>query len=173
MLNNNQIKLVQTAVRAAGLRSKVFEGQYRFLLSHYTQPSGRPVTSCKQLNNMQLDDLLGICEAHGFRHPGKPDDFYRTRIAKNYGIASFAQQSAVKKLAGDLGWNEFQVGGLIKRLTAGEVTSITALTPRHAYKVIEALKAILSRQDGKQYSNLKEIEQDYMEAATDGKSQIR
>jgi len=107
MLNKDQIKLVQTAVRAAGLRTKYCEGRYRLLLGQYRQPGGSPVTSCKQLNNSQLEDLLAICEANGWRMPGKPDDFYRSKINNESDIASFAQQSAIRKLADDLSWNEF------------------------------------------------------------------
>jgi len=167
MLNKQQIKLVQTAVRAAGLRTTTFEGRYRFLLSHYTQSNGSPVTSCKQLNNWQLDDLLAICEAHGWRMPGKPADYYRQLVARRGDYASFAQQQAIKHLAGDLGWNELQLGGMIERMTGGSVKSPSRLKPGNAYKIIEALKAMLSRETGKQYSSLKEVQKD-MEA-TDGK----
>lgn len=172
MLNNQQIKLIQTAVRTAGLRTVQFDGQYRLLLRQYLQPNGKPVTSCKQLNNSQLEDLLAICEAHGWRMPGKPVDFHRSKVATQSDIASFAQQSAIKKLAGDLGWNDYQLGGMLKRMTGGIVRSVTALSPRQAYKTIEALKAILTRGTGKHYSNLREVQED-MEVATDGqKSQV-
>jgi len=173
MLNNQQIKLVQTAIKAAGLRSKLFEGRYRLLLGQYKQSDGKPVKSCKQLNGHQLEDLLAICEAHGWRMPDKPANYFRLKIASQYSIASFAQQEAVKKLAGDLGWNDNQLGGMLKRMTNGFATNINALTPAQAYKVIEALKAMLGRERGKHYSNLKEIQQDL--EVTDGqkKSQIR
>ena len=172
MLNNNQIKLIQTAVRAAGLRSKNFDGRYRMLLAQYKQPNGSAVKSCKQLNNSQLDDLLAICEAHGWQMPDKPQDFYRTKVSKQYDTASFAQQSAIKHLAGDLGWNVHQLGGLLKRITEKEgwfVTDVASLSPGFAYKTIEALKAILGRERGKHYSNLKQIEQDCKEV-TDGQT---
>jgi len=100
MLNKPQIKLVQTAIRKAGLRGSGAEGRYRFLLSRYLQPNGTPVTSCKQLDNRQLDDLMAICEAQGFRHPDKPADFYRTKLAGRDELASFAQQAAIQHLAG-------------------------------------------------------------------------
>lgn len=169
MLNSLQIKLVQTAVRAAGLRTKRFDGRYRMLLAQYKQSNGRPVKSCKQLNNSQLDDLLAICEAHGWRLPGKPDNHYRFKVATQLSIASFAQQSAVKHLAGDLGWNDVQLTGMLRRMTGGFVTNVAALSPAQAYNIIEALKAILSRENNKQYSNLEEIQED-MEAK-DGKIQ--
>ena len=167
MLNKQQIILVQTAVRKAGLRTTQFEGRYRLLLGQYTQPNGRPVDSCTQLNNSQLEDLLAICEAHGWQMPGKPADFYRRKVATRDDTASFAQQSAIKHLAGDLGWEDFQLAGLLKRITNDRVTSVNALTPRQAYNIIEALKAILGRQKGKKYNNLNEVKED-MEVATDG-----
>jgi len=168
MLNNSQIRLVQTAVRAAGLRGKGFEGRYRLLLGQYMQPNGRPVTSCKQLNNYQLDDLLAICEAHGWRMPGKEENYYRDKIVRHSGVASFAQQSAIKHLAGDLGWGDHQLAGFLKRMTGGFVTSVAGLSPSQAYNIIEALKIIIGREQGKRYIDLKEIQKD-MEVARDGK----
>lgn len=170
MLNKSQIKLIQTAVRAAGLRSKMFDGRYRLLLSHYLQPNGSPATSCKQLNNTQLDDLLAICESHGWQMPGKADDFCRRKIVATYYIASFAQQAAIKYLARDLGWDDCQLGGFVKRMTRGEMDNIAGLDPRQAYAITEALKAMLGRQAGKKYANLQQI-QDELEAARDGTSQ--
>ena len=169
MLNSSQIKLVQTAIRTAGLRNGKADGRYRLLLGQYKQPSGRPVTSCKQLNNWQLDDLLAICESFGWRMPGKVENYYRFKVATESHIASFAQQSAIRHLAGDLGWNDAQLGGMLKRMTGGFASNVAALTPGAAYKTIEALKAIISREEGKQYTNLQQIKED-MEAATDGKA---
>lgn len=168
MLNNHQIKLVQTAVRAAGLRSNTFDGRYRILLRQYKQSTGQPVKSCKQLNNYQLDDLLAICEAHGWRMPGKSENHYRFKVATQSSAASFAQQSAIKYLAGDLCWNDLQLGGMLKRMTSGFASNVNSLSPAQACQVIESLKAILSREKDKIYTNLKEI-QDDMEAVTDGK----
>lgn len=168
MLNKDQIKLIQTAVRAAGLRTKDFDGRYRLLLGKYKQPNGNPVTSCKQLNNSQLEDLLAICEAHGWRMPGKSANYFRFKVATESHIASFAQQSAIKHLAGDLGWGDEQLSGMLKRMTGGFATNVAALRPGQAYNIIEALKAMFSREEGKRYSNLKEIQED-MEVVTDGK----
>lgn len=166
MLNNDQIKLIQTAVRAAGLRSSRFEGRYRLLLSQYKQPDGQPVVSCKQLNNMQLEDMLAICESYGWRMPGRPENYYRVKRGVADVTASFAQQKAIEYLAGDLGWKESQLAGFLKRMTGGFVTNVVALNPAQAYKVIEGLKAMLSRETGKEYENLKEVEGD-MEVRND------
>lgn len=160
MLNNSQIKLVQTAVRAAGLRTAKFEGRYRLLLGQYKQPNGSPVTSCKQLNNSQLEDLLAICESHGWQMPGKPEDFYRQKVKSHGEYASFAQQAAIRHLAGDLGWNDRQLAGMLERMTGGDVANLAALTSGAAYKIIEALKAMFSRESGKKYKTLNEIKED-------------
>ena len=160
MLTKAQRRLIQTAVRAAGLKSRQFEGRYRLLLGQYEQPNGEPVTTCKQLNHGQLEDLLAICEAYGWRMPGKPDDHYRLKRAHKGRVASFAQQEAIKHLRGDLGWNDYQLGGFLKRITNGFADTVVALTPSQAYNVIEAFKAMLGRQAGKEYNSLKEVQAD-------------
>jgi hypothetical protein len=143
------------------------DGRYYFLLSQYRQPSKAPVTSCKQLNNSQTEDLLAICEANGWRMPGKPEDFYRQKVARQTDYANFSMQKAIKYLAGDLGWNDYQLGGMLKRMTNDKVDDAAYLTPREAYKVIEALKAMLERKIGKQFNNLKDIKEE-MSAANCG-----
>jgi len=169
MLNKEQIKLVQTAVRAAGLRGKGAEGRYRFLLSRYTQPDGTPVTSCKQLNNGQLDDLLAICEAQGFQRPDAPADFYRSKIFNQTGFASDAQHAAIRHLAGDLGWTDEQLGGMLSRMTKKRCNNLALLWPEEAYKIIEALKAMFNRAVGTKHSTLKNIKEE--QEARDGANQ--
>lgn len=166
MLNKQQIKLIQTAVRGAGLRSKNFDGRYRLLLAHYKRPDGRGVTSCKQLNNSQLEDLLAICEAHGWRCPGRDANHFRRKVAESAragDVASFAQQSAVKKLAEDLGWDDQHLCNFVKRMTGGKRSSVCALTAQHAYAMIEALKAIFGKEKGVKVNSLQEVESEVMD----------
>jgi hypothetical protein len=147
MLNNKQIQLVQMAVRGAGLRGKGFEGRYRLLLGQYTLSNGRAVTSCKQLTNEQLDDLLAICESMGWRHPGHAANYFRQRAAHlEAGLASDAQISAIRHLAGDLGWNDENLKGMLRRMW--RKAALTDLTGREAWTIIEALKAIVMRPGG-------------------------
>jgi len=169
-MNNNQIKLVQMAVKKAGIRKPKDDRRYRMLLGNYKQPNGARVTSCKQLNSFQMEDLLAICESMGWRLPGASETHFRDKVQKTHrpGLASFAQQSAIEKLGGDMGWNVNQINGLIEKVTTGKADSIVSLTSSLAYKVIEAMKAMFSRKTGKNYKNLREI-QDDMEVDTDGK----
>jgi len=163
MLNNQQIKLVQTAVRAAGLRGKGFDGRYRLLLAQYQAPAGNKCTSCKDLNNSQLTDILAICESLGWRYPGRAANYFRRKLSETIygeGSASFAQQWAIGKLAEDLGWDDKQLAGMIERMTDGKVSYVAALSPQQAHGVIEALKSMFGRAAGKEYKNLKELQKD-------------
>lgn len=99
--------------------------------------------------------------------PGKPENYFQSKRVRNSEYASFAQQSAIKHLAGDLGWNDRQLGGMLKRMTGGFTSNVTSLSPGYAYRIIEALKAMVSREKGKSYTNLNEIKED-MEVVTDG-----
>lgn len=177
MLNKLQIKLVQMAVKQAGIRQPKCDGRYRMLLGQYRQPNGSPVTSCKQLNNWQLEDLLAICEAHGWRLPGKEETHFRDKVAKSVhsDIASFAQQSAIKNLSGDLGYSDEHLANFLRRQTGGigsdtAVSSVCSLSHRQAWGVIEALKIIIGKETGKRYSNLNDIKEDFSKEATDGKA---
>ncbi len=170
MLNNQQIKLIQIAVKEAGIRKPKDDRRYRLLLAQYKRPDGSAATSCKHLNHWQLEDMLAICEAHGFRCRGKDEDHFRQLIKNRDNHASYAQRSAIEKLGGDLGWDICHVNGLIDKMTNGACCTITELTPHHAFKVIEALKAMFSRKTGKEYKNLQQIKEE-MEAPTDGQKQ--
>ena len=156
MLNNSQIKLVQVAVKAAGIRTPQFDGRYRLMLGKYKQPNGKMVTSCKELNNSQLEDLLAICESYGWRMLGKPQDFYRKKVAAGYGHASFAMQEGIRHLAGDLGWPIDHLHDFIEKMT-GRIAAIIDLTPKEAFKVIEGLMAIFNRRHGTNCNTLNQI----------------
>ncbi|RKY12681.1 MAG: hypothetical protein DRP65_00550 [Planctomycetota bacterium] len=162
-LNQKQIRLLQMAVRGAGLRGKGFDGRYRLLLAQYKTPAGHNATSCKQLNNSQLTDVLAICESLGWRYPGRPANYFRKKLAETIygdGSASFAQQWAIGKLAEDLGWGDTQLAGFLRSQTDDEVSYVAALSPSQAHGVIEALKNMFGRAAGKKFKNLKEIQAD-------------
>lgn len=171
-LKTEQIKLIQTAVRHAGLREQNADGRYRLLLSRYKTKDGAPCQSCKDLSNTQVDDLLAICEGLGWRHPGRPADFYRARAraAKDSRWATEAQRAAILHLAGDLGWTQANLGGMLLRMTGHRTDCLTLLTRADGYAVIEALKAILGRKDKTAYKTLTDAEVVY--AAADGGDRI-
>jgi len=149
------------------LRSAHGDRRYRLLLLQYRH-SGGVVTSCKQMNNWQVDDLLAICEALGWRCPGRAENHFRKKVAEDQELASFAQRSLIKHLRDDLGWNNKQLGGMIKRITKDRTDTVTELRPIDAYKLIEALKSMFCRKYGLAISSATEIKK-HVEAARDGK----
>ena len=165
--------MLQTAVRAAGLRgrSSAQENRYRLLLGKYLQSSGAKVTSCKQLNNSQLEDLLALCESLGWRMPGVRETWFRDKAVRNVDgdIASYAQQQAIRYLAGDLGWADNNLVGLICKITNGSCEGVEQLSSRQAWATIECLKSMLGRQKGKEYKTLKDVRDDAERNVTDGK----
>ncbi len=158
MLNNEQVRLVQVAVRAAGIRLPHDDSRYRLLLAQYRDKSRRPLTSCRDLSREQMTDLLAVCEGMGWRHPGKADDYYRQLASGGYEYASYAQQKAIAALFDDLGYPAQARISMMQRLY--EKGSTATLSPREAYNLIEALKAMLSRQTGRTYHNVTEVQED-------------
>ena len=177
-LNTNQIKLLQTAVKAAGIRTATDDGRYRLLLGQYRRGSGKPVTSCKDLTNDQVNDILAICESMGWRHPNKSETFYRDKIQNNYtdpagDFASFAQQSAIKHLANDLGWTTENLNGMIARMTGGHTNSLSSISPHEAHKIIEALKAMFQRDSGLTFNNLSDLQRNMEVTNNDSSEEIQ
>jgi hypothetical protein len=156
-LNRDQIKLLQTAVRAAGIRTRESEGRYRLLLSQYKQPNRKPVESSLQLSAKQLEDILAICEAHGWQCPGKAVDHFRKKVAASAGCSSTAQQNAIFNLAGDMGWSIDGLDGFIGKMTKGRATSVPALSAGDAHMIIEVLKRIMSKRTGVLFGTLEDM----------------
>lgn len=167
MLNRDQIKLVQCAARGAGLRGDKYspDGRYYLLLGQYKQRTGKPVDSCKQLTRAQMEDFLAICESMGWQHPGKEPNHYQKLIARqdtlDRYLATDGQKAAIKALAGDLGMNIEQLKRFLERQTKGACDSLDLLTGQYAWRMIEALKAMLGRRDHTHYSTLAEAAAEY------------
>jgi len=160
MLNRKQIKLVHVARKAAGLD----EGRYRLLLRQYRDASGRPLESCRQMTNRQMDDFLAVCEAMGWRHPGMPEDYYRRRTAELYPTddsPSFALREAMRHLAEDLGWGPEGLKKMIDRMTRARTDVVSQMTAREAWAAVEAMKSMLERRDKKTYRTLHEAAHAY------------
>jgi hypothetical protein len=174
MPNNEQIKLIHIAARAAGLINETGDGRYRMVLRQYLTHGHMPARSCKDLNNSQIDDFLAICESLGWRYPGKSDTYCRDRaaVSKDGNHVSYAQKQAIDHLAGDLG----MTGGIGRdclaqfnlRMTKQRTGEIDLLTRKEAYIIIQALKAILERHDERTYDNCKDIQSNYTEVITHG-----
>jgi len=169
-MNNKQIQLIQIAAKEAGLRGNRFEGRYRMLLGQFIRPDKSKVTSCKQLNNLQFEEFLAICESMGFRCKGKSPTHFRDRVENRGHYASPQQKAAIEHLAGDIGWSIDNLNAFVKKTTDGQIASVAVIKPKQAWMVIEALKNILSKKTGRSYANLKEVTEDFTQEAKDGKA---
>jgi hypothetical protein len=174
MVTKEQIILIQTAARKAGLRDGSNRGRYDLVLAQYRTGRHLPVRSCKELNNWQIDDFLAICESMGWRYPGKSETYCRDKAAesKDGHYASYAQKTAIDHIAGDLGLT----GGIgrdclnqfVLRMTRQRTDDINFVTRREAYNIIEALKAQVERHDERKYDNCKDIQSNHTEVIPNG-----
>jgi len=141
------------------------DSRYKLLLAQYRDGKGKQITSCKQLNYWQVEDVLAICEAYGWRMPGKSETFYRDKIAQRAegNTATFGQQKAIRFLADDLGFTDLHLANFIKYMTRDEKSSVADLTRKEAWKITEAFTAMLRRNTGIQFKNLQEIRDYYFE----------
>ncbi|MBW2559436.1 MAG: DUF1018 domain-containing protein [Deltaproteobacteria bacterium] len=144
MVTNKQLKLIHIAARQCGLIVKKDDRRYRLLLAQYKAPGGNPAKSSKALNNSQIGDLLAICEAMGW-DSGRGATYFRDKVAAHGHLASFAQQSAILHLRGDLGWSADNLKGFIRRMTHEAKSSVAELTVKEASQIIEALKNMFLR----------------------------
>ncbi|MFA5187015.1 MAG: phage protein GemA/Gp16 family protein [Patescibacteria group bacterium] len=163
MLNNQQIKLVQMAAKGAGLRGGRYspDSRYYLLLGQYKQSNGKPVTSCKQLTRDQVEDFLSICESMGWQHPMHGPNYYQNKKRwysneRTSGIST-AQAECIRHLAGDLGMTAEHLKTFCLRMTNHLYDSVTVMSAEFAWKMIEALKAMLGRRDGKQYETVADV----------------
>jgi len=164
-INKGQVKLVQTAVRAVGLRRDGFDGRYRLLLRQYRRPDGTPCTSSKDLDPDQMEDLLAICEAMGWRMPGQSETHFRDLVSRRRDahVLSTAQEAAIGHLRGDLGWTDEAMRSFVGRMTDGRCEAVAQLNRADAGNVIEGMKSILGRDRGTTYGRVADAARD-MEA---------
>ena len=156
------------AARAAGLRDGKYgnDNRYYMLLGQYKQPNGQAVTSCKQLTRETLEDFLAICESLGWAHPKHGPGYYQKKIRQyvgpiNFDSCSFAQQECIRKLAGDLGMNDENLKTFFVRMTENKIDNFACMSNHQAWKITEALKAMLSRQDGVDYKTVADVKSAY------------
>jgi hypothetical protein len=162
-VSKKMIRVLQVAVKQLGLRSKEADGRYKLLLMQYSDQHGRPVESSTQLDRYQWEDLMAILEAKGFRHRDGDEHHYRREVERRVdaaggGKASAAQLEAIRQLARDLGWNDDGLDGFCVRVGKRRLENLGV---SGASKIIEALKAMLSRRDGTHYNKVGEVAEVY------------
>ncbi|HUO10075.1 MAG TPA: phage protein GemA/Gp16 family protein [Phycisphaerae bacterium] len=129
-----ELRLVHMACRQAGLE----DAAYRLILRN-----AAGVESAKQLSQAGFEDVMAILEDSGFRHAGKPVDYWRSKVARRGSIAGERMVWKIMRLVGQ--GCHYQLPGLCKRVSGDRVERVDRLTPREAYNLIELLKAVNER----------------------------
>lgn len=139
-----QTQLLHIAVKQVGLNDR----QYRMILRTVCE-----VASSTQLDNKQFEQVMAVLEDRGFRLTGKPETWFRDKAAMQGSTASDRQIALIHKLASH---TPYPPQSIVWRITNHEKHQPEELDGGEAYKVIEALKGILSRA-GKDWQDLPEL----------------
>ncbi len=129
-----ELKLIHLAYRQAGLD----EAQYHLILRNVAG-----VESAKELTQTSLEDVMATLEDSGFRHAGKPADYWRSKVAMRGSFCGARMEGKIKALAAQ---QTYDLPGLCRRFSDDRVARVDKLMPREAHRLIEALKAICARQ---------------------------
>ena len=138
MLTALELKFVHIAYRQAGLD----EEQYRMVLR-----SVAGVASAKELNQTGMENVMAVFEDSGFRHAGKPDDYWRMKVALR---GSYCGARMAHKIEGLAAGQKYDLAGLCRRVSKDRVCRVDKLSPREGLAMIEMLKAICRREEAVQ-----------------------
>ena len=133
MPTNLELKMVHVAARQAGLG----EEQYRMVLRN-----AGGVASSKELTQAGLEDVMSVFEDGGFRHQGKPENYWRNKVAMR---GTFCGDRLAHKIAELAARQQYALEGLCRRVSGERVGIVARLTPREALNLVELLKAVIER----------------------------
>jgi hypothetical protein len=165
-MTKDQYSVIHIAAKAVGLN----ESQYRTLLRNVAG-----VESSKQLDNARFEDVMATLEDLGFgarNGAGQsiPSVYWRNKVRDRGGQANARMIHLIRRLAP---LQTYNLAGLVGKASGGRTGEVEMLYPREAWKLIEQLKAIVSREeweaaeaDQSQIANRKsEIDQPCMDGA--------
>lgn len=132
-MTNLQLKILHIARREVGID----EPDWRTILRSIGH-----VQSSKDLTNSDFEDVMAYLEGRGYRHPGKPADYWRSTIDARGTAADRRQVFLIEKLIDGSG---YELAGLCHRFSDGRTDDVSHLRPREAHNLIEMLKNVKSR----------------------------
>ena len=115
-----EYRLLQVARKQAGLD----EEQYRMVLRNVAG-----VESAKSLSQADLENVLAVFEDGGFRHAGKPGDYWRMKVATR---GSLCGARVVNKILALVGGVPYDLAGLCRRVSGERVSRVDKLTRQAA-----------------------------------------
>jgi hypothetical protein len=112
--------------------------QYRTLLR-----SVAGVESCKSLDNPGVEDVMAVLEGMGFAsHPGGPT-YWRDKVDRRGSRVNERMVHLIRELAAG---GRYDLAAMVRRQTGNRTDVVEQLLPREAWMLIEALKAINTRE---------------------------
>jgi hypothetical protein len=135
MPTTQQIQIIQIARRQVGLD----ESDYRLLLWNVAG-----VESCKELDNVGVEDFLAVLEDMGFRTIDKPGDYWREKVQSR--ASGRIGERMVYRIRVEARGGKYPLESICLRLTKGRTSNVEELNVYEAVKVFEAFVAIGDRQ---------------------------
>jgi len=136
-----ELKLIHLAYRQAGLS----EEHYRLVLRNVAG-----VASAKLLSQIDLENCMAVFEDSGFRHAGKPADYWRSIVAMRGSQCGARMLRKIEELAAA---QSYDLAGMCRRISGDRASRPDKLYPREASNLIEALKAISRRETSRRVAD--------------------
>lgn len=135
------------------------DAQWRLVLRNIgqVQADGDGHVSSKALSNSGMEQVMAWFESVGYRQPGSEPGYWTAKAARysRYQVTD-REIRMIEELAAQ---QPYELAGIIGRLTNHRTTDIQQLSATEAFKVIEALKSIVSREGAKTRKAQKPVRQ--------------
>jgi hypothetical protein len=138
MPTRDQLGTIHRGAQAVGLIVKGDDARYRLLLQNLAG-----VTSAKDLDNRGVEDVMAVFEDMGFQgHPGGPD-YWRRKVRERGSLCGARMAYRIRERAAA---QRYDLAAMVRRFSDGRTDDVEQLHPREAWKLIEGLKAICTRE---------------------------
>jgi hypothetical protein len=134
MPTTSQIKIIQLGKKLLDLT----EPQYRMLLHNVAG-----VESCKDLNNVGVEDVMAVMEGMGFDSHPSGATYWRDKVSAR---GTFANARMVHKIHALAPLQRYDLGAQVMKFTGGRSERPEHLRPHEAWALIEMLKAAGARE---------------------------
>ncbi|HVS73113.1 MAG TPA: phage protein GemA/Gp16 family protein [Phycisphaerae bacterium] len=131
-----QLKIIHIAAHRCGFNDQ----QYRTVLRNVAQ-----VESSKDLSNADFECVMAFFEESGY-----PGHYWRDKVKTRGNVATERMRWKISELLahyeeirGEL--PHYELEGLVARFSHNRTRKVADVTPREAWQLIEALKAIIAR----------------------------
>jgi phage gp16-like protein len=134
MITKQQIILIHVAQS----RVRLNELQYRTLLHNVAG-----VETCKDLDQAGVEDVMAVFEDMGFQDK-EGGNYWREKVRRRGSECGERMRRKIEAMAAE---TKYPLGALVHRMSNKRTDKVELLYPREAWQLIEALKAIIDRNE--------------------------